>query len=58
MSKIKLKKLSLNKQTIARLQDSQMQGVRGGRFSDGTWDDSCAKNSCHGSCPNNSCTKE
>ena len=50
--KIKLKKLSLNRQIIAKLHNSQMQGVRGGaKFS-------CQKQSCRGTCAGDSCCEQ
>ena len=53
MSKIKLKKLSLNKEVIAKLHDSQMLGVRGGAGM--SKKDSCKKGTCNGTCNGNSC---
>ena len=50
MSNIKLTKLSLNKEIIAKLHDSQMQGVRGGAGMS-----TCALKSCKPTCADISC---
>ena len=53
MSKIKLKKLSLNKQTIAKLHESQMTELRGGKAFT-----TCGDNSCKLTCGNTSCNNQ
>jgi natural product precursor len=51
MKKINLgKKLSLNKQTIAKLNDRQMQVIHGGRAGDSNIACTVSYNSCAGGC--------
>ena len=53
--KIQLKKgLTINKETISKLQESQMASIRGGQ---GDSRKSCANGSCIESCNKNSCNK-
>jgi hypothetical protein len=56
----KLKKLSLNKETLISLQDKQMKAVLGGEamlYSRGE-SSSCPSADCHDSCCKKSCKKQ
>ena len=56
MSRIKLSKLSLNKKTITKLQESQMIDLRGGARAKAFT--SCGNDSCGLTCVNTSCNNQ
>ncbi|MFE3872168.1 class I lanthipeptide [Flavobacterium sp. ZS1P70] len=52
--KIKLSKgLSLNKETVSKLQESQMAHIKGGNVIEDSW--SCVAGTCNASCNKGTC---